>query len=124
MPRRGPPRVARAGVGRVRPQDREGRRRDDQRHEQSRQRQATRLHRGDLVIGGKVVERVQHRDQDGHRERLREDERDRVKEDFGDHGPVEPLADQVLEPLAHLVQKEQQREAGHGEEKRRHMEAQ
>ena len=91
---------------------------DEERGHHARQGDAARLDGGDLEVALHPAEDVQDRDEHGHRERLGEDEGDRVDEDLGDHGPVEVLADEPLEALAHLIEEEQHRGADDGEDER------
>ena len=97
---------------------------DEDRRHYACERDAARLDRRDLEVALQPAEHVQDGDEHGHGQRLGDDERDRIDEDFGDHRPVKALADESFEPLAHLIEQEQHRETAGGEQKRRDVKAQ
>src|SRR5206468_6756886 len=82
----------------------------EHRHEDAAHTDAARLHGRDFVVGGEMAERVQHRDQHGHRQRHRDDEGDRQGEHFDDDAPGQPLADEVAELFRDLIDEHRERE--------------
>src|SRR6266566_4982391 len=86
------------------------RRAADHRCEQAPHADAARLHRRDLVVGGEVAERVQHRDEHRHRQRHGDDERDRQREHFDDGGPREAFAHEIAELFRDLIDEHRERE--------------
>ena len=72
----------------------------------------------DFVSGGKLTERVQYRNQDGHGERERDRVRERQEHELPDHAPGESLSDEVVHPLGDRVQKKEPGESRECEEER------